>query len=335
MLDKSSNLKEFKFIFLIIMALVLILACILFSEIEFDDLNKDNFGQLGDYFGGILTPFLTFFTLIYLIKSINQQSKVIELTSQQLDTSSKELELSRKEMERSRIELRASATAQEEQANLLKISNNQSLVRNEVIQCVDLITSLQNKINKALNNQVTIYTSKEAGNTIAISDIGESFTDSLEAGSKPARFNGVISLSGVAMNEPRRCKLEEARFYEPAIDYGNVIYSLRVELNIRKLENLIFEFFYAFNTLLHSNGIMFCLHYANELSRATHKVLCFSRSRGWVEVIKNNSVIAIEILAQLENSGFKEDKDHLVIAHVKAPIDNITKLCNGILEKQE
>lgn len=56
-----------------------------------------NFGQFGDYIGGLLNPILTFFTIFLLVWSINKQLE--------------ELELTRNELELTRIELKHSAEA--------------------------------------------------------------------------------------------------------------------------------------------------------------------------------------------------------------------------------
>ncbi|MBQ1783712.1 MAG: hypothetical protein II007_08675 [Gammaproteobacteria bacterium] len=67
-------------------------------------------GQMGDYFGGILNPVLSFCALIALLYTIHQQHQELALTRRELEKTFEELEMSREAQERS-AELLAKQTA--------------------------------------------------------------------------------------------------------------------------------------------------------------------------------------------------------------------------------
>jgi len=259
MSDKSNNLIEFKFVFLIIFTVALTLASFLFSEIEVDDLNKDNFGMFGDYFGGILTPFLTFLTLIYLIKSINQQSKVIELTSQQLVNSANELELSRKEMELTRGELSASANAQKKQAELFESQNEQSRRTDTILNTTKMFEDLSNLFEKDLDK--VIYLLKVQKNNIIY-------------------FSTSSSTSLMIDGKLESCdNTKKARFFDLNHKYMKEIgdeYSCKYSWSVKnfyetKLELLI-QMHYCLNTLISLRDIRKALFYVGKVKQYVHQV---------------------------------------------------------------
>lgn len=46
-------------------------------------LKPSEIGQIGDFYGGLLNPFLTFFTIVFLIWSIRLQSKELKATKKE------------------------------------------------------------------------------------------------------------------------------------------------------------------------------------------------------------------------------------------------------------
>lgn len=77
-------------------------------------IDLESFGLTGDFFGGVLNPFLSFLALLALVITLRQTDMSLRQNQVSLEQSQNELELSRQEMQRL-------ADAQVEQANSVKI----------------------------------------------------------------------------------------------------------------------------------------------------------------------------------------------------------------------
>lgn len=102
--------RTIEFIKVPIVAIVGILGFYLFNfGMQGISSDQEIWAQFGDYFGGILNPILAFIALIALLKTIQLQSRALEVSKE-------ELSATRKELEKSRL-------AQEEQSQSLKLQN--------------------------------------------------------------------------------------------------------------------------------------------------------------------------------------------------------------------
>lgn len=88
---------------------------------------REAYGVIGDFFGGVLNPLLTFCGFGFLIYTISQNSQMLnqnehmlELANEQLENADKQLEMTRKEMELSRSEMEGSKQALVMQAKILE-----------------------------------------------------------------------------------------------------------------------------------------------------------------------------------------------------------------------
>lgn len=105
-------------------------------------------GQFGDYFGGVLNPILSFIAIIVLLITIRLQSKELKNSTKQLKHSADELELSR-------IELEKSSKALQDQSKSLRIQNFEHSffqmirVHHDIVNDLDL----RNKDTQVIINQ--------------------------------------------------------------------------------------------------------------------------------------------------------------------------------------
>ena len=83
---------------------------------------RDAWGQFGDFFGGTLNPVLSFLGLIALVLTLALQSRQLELTKTEVEHSRLELEATRAELVKSSEAQQATATALAEQSRLASIS---------------------------------------------------------------------------------------------------------------------------------------------------------------------------------------------------------------------
>ncbi|TVT69343.1 MAG: hypothetical protein FHP92_19285 [Denitromonas halophila] len=77
--------------------------------------NAEAWGQLGDFFGGVLNPAFSFLTLFGLLLTLAVQSKELKLARQVASDSKEALVLSQKEMEKSARALEAQISATQHQ----------------------------------------------------------------------------------------------------------------------------------------------------------------------------------------------------------------------------
>lgn len=107
---RLSNPKDYLKLALVILGSIILLVVGIYS-LNFHNQNfsdsAENWGQFGDYIGGLLNPIFSFFSLIALLLTILVQTR-------QLKISTRELKLSRQELRLTRDELKKSAIAQNE-----------------------------------------------------------------------------------------------------------------------------------------------------------------------------------------------------------------------------
>lgn len=86
--ENDINLNSLIKIFFIAFFIILIGSISYFTfHITFSPLKPNEIGQIGDFYGGLLNPFLTFFTIVFLIWSIRLQSKELQATKKELKRS--------------------------------------------------------------------------------------------------------------------------------------------------------------------------------------------------------------------------------------------------------
>lgn len=83
----------------------------------------EKWGSLGDFFGGVLNPFLAFLSLILLLITLNQNQKALAQNKIALDQNKDALEINSQELELTRQEVSGSREALEAQAAILEVQN--------------------------------------------------------------------------------------------------------------------------------------------------------------------------------------------------------------------
>lgn len=114
-------------------SLVILLSWFLFYNNDYSILSK-SWGEVGSYFGGLLTPFFSFITIIMLLSTLIQQQKG--------------LLLSYRELEANRIE-------SEGQKKAMQIQSNSFLIQN-----------FENRLFSLLNNTISSYKNLESFPTV-------------------------------------------------------------------------------------------------------------------------------------------------------------------------
>ncbi len=120
--------------------------------------NPADWGPLGDYFGGMLNPIITGFTLIFIVKTFSQNEKMISSSIRQMQLSQEELMASREihqqtaQLEQENLaELKAARVLQQEAAQIerdnleeIRISKNQAIYE----QTISItLTEIQDLLN--------------------------------------------------------------------------------------------------------------------------------------------------------------------------------------------
>lgn len=114
----------------------------------------EEWGALGDFFGGILNPFFTFLSIILFAYTLSQNRKALEQSAKSLQQNQKALEINTEELTVSSKALESSAEAQHTQAisnnffNLLAQHNN--IVNNLYIDLDELQSINNNYSNPAI-----------------------------------------------------------------------------------------------------------------------------------------------------------------------------------------
>lgn len=135
-------------------AMVLCLYLWKFNGLAFGD-TADVWGQMGDYFGGMLNPIFAFASFMALLYTINIQSK-------QLEVSTKELEATRKE-------LTASREAQQESSKALELQTFERTLFSQIEYILKLQsrfevdkTSFQNAVLQFIDNAFDLTNIRKA-----------------------------------------------------------------------------------------------------------------------------------------------------------------------------
>lgn len=127
-----------------------------------DDISEssDDWGQFGDYIGGLLNPVFSFAALIALLWTINLQIQHLEVMKEELKNSRTELQLTRSELEKSTEALASQAKIQDSQYEQMQIesfSNNFFKMLDQLVTNMDKV-ELQGSHNSSLfSNFAHIY----------------------------------------------------------------------------------------------------------------------------------------------------------------------------------
>lgn len=90
--DNDINLNSLIKMFFITFSVILFSAITYFIfHVAPSPLKPSEIGQIGDFYGGLLNPFLTFFTIIFLIWSIRLQSRELAATREELTFTREEI----------------------------------------------------------------------------------------------------------------------------------------------------------------------------------------------------------------------------------------------------
>ena len=154
-------------IFIIVFTLYVLVLPITLYILEFDvsDLNKDNFGQIGDLLGGLVNPILTFFTIGLLVWSIQIQLKELKLTRQELSESAKSQKIIASNAEKD-YAVNMAEKALEFYRSSIKNSNIRIVAYNREKQSMILlkerhIEKYENKDDFAISNFYTVLNNKQ------------------------------------------------------------------------------------------------------------------------------------------------------------------------------
>lgn len=176
--NKESNVKQKNDLFsaitgIIILAISIGLIAIIIYLYRFCWTAKEcklgamaNWGQTGDFFGGILNPSFTLLGLIFVVITINQNQKALKHNEEALQQNKEELELSREELRLSRKEFEKTSQALEAQSQTAKLQqfettffNLLSLIKelspiNSSNSKSTLATYLDNSIDERINTSL-------------------------------------------------------------------------------------------------------------------------------------------------------------------------------------
>lgn len=87
----------------------------------------EHLGTFGDFFGGTLTPILTFVSIVLLLMTIRQTQSANKLSGEMLDQAREQLDITAKEFELARIEHKRTANALHEQERTQRIQQFDSI----------------------------------------------------------------------------------------------------------------------------------------------------------------------------------------------------------------
>jgi hypothetical protein len=107
----------------------------------------------------------------------------------------------------------------------------------------------------------------------------------------------------------------------------NIYFGYKADVLIRNLEKNTVEYIYAFNSLLSSNTIKFCLHYIYELSDYFERTYHITKSKKWIRIIMTQSNLSLELLEKLSKGDNKDDNFDLLINIITPFIDKINEQC--------
>lgn len=132
--------------------------------------NREELGQLGDYFGGLLNPIFGLASFLALLATILYQSK--------------ELKLSRNELELTRIELANSASALDAQNRAIELQSFEQTFFSWLKNYKELLANIEGEISKKTIEDYTSQKSVRHGNAF----LHEAWLWSLTAGSLRSTF---------------------------------------------------------------------------------------------------------------------------------------------------
>ncbi|OOV86302.1 hypothetical protein [Oceanospirillum linum] len=116
----------------------------------------EHLGTFGDFFGGTLTPILTFVSIVLLLMTIRQTQSANKLSGEMLDQATKQLDITAREFERARLEHERTANALQEQERNQRIQQ----FENAYFTMLDRILSEQTNIRGAQEELLSLISVK-------------------------------------------------------------------------------------------------------------------------------------------------------------------------------
>ncbi|MDH2435602.1 hypothetical protein QCD60_24050 [Pokkaliibacter sp. MBI-7] len=105
---------------------------------------REQFGVVGDFFGGVLNPLMAFATIVLLIITLRQTQESLSISQKTLEQTENQLALSKQEMELTRQEMKEATTIQKEIDNTQK----QQKFESTFFILISRIEELRNKVTK-------------------------------------------------------------------------------------------------------------------------------------------------------------------------------------------
>lgn len=115
------------------------------SGMSFD---PESWGQLGDFLGGVLNPFVALLTVLILVRTVKQNQDVIDISREELLASRKALDATLEELKISRVIQGATQDALSFQANISMKANEIQLINNYLMNTEKRLTETLNKNDK-------------------------------------------------------------------------------------------------------------------------------------------------------------------------------------------
>lgn len=155
---KFDNFKSISITLFIIT--ILVIACIIIFYLYNLPLPRsaETLGQLGDYIGGILNPFLAFLSFSALLVTILVQLKQLKFSDEQLKRTLEDLNLSRTELSLTRTELKRSADAQTGSKTVMEeqlLTQSLQQFDSTFFAMLKELNSLQNDLNTPVSQDYT------------------------------------------------------------------------------------------------------------------------------------------------------------------------------------
>lgn len=297
MSQENKNTSTYLILSTIIIGLVLALSIVLFKGIDADDLNKDNFGMFGDYFGGLLNPILTFLTVLLLIRSLTLQSETLKITAKELQNSTRELEYTKEE-------IRKAGEAQAAQAKEAQESNSINRRQGYSQSSIGLFSKAEQELLDFSNHLFNIYVNYEE-KKVFITRYSEVVEVPIGADLINSRVK-YINLNKQIINMTNRQNFDgppEIKY----LGYAKSDYNLTLELYIQLL--MCIRNFVGFEDYLSS------LHYSAKLASYCSMLVLESKNKSQ-DFLNELASEIIESLAQDQTCLHPDDYMHDVINRV-------------------
>ena len=157
--------KSYKILFIILTVLVILSPIFLYAYKFGIGLwnTPEQWGSLGDFFGGVLNPLLGFLSLIFLLITLTQNQKALSQNKEALNQNEKALKINSDELILTREEVSGSRHALEEQAKILEKQNFEGTffqllsLYNEIVSSIDFENETGRDSFKKINNHLHRY----------------------------------------------------------------------------------------------------------------------------------------------------------------------------------